>query len=69
MKSLLMYSSDVLVDHTRRTDGPLAVTPDIMGERRTLQQFLHPPALSSAAFGGLHFHDHSKDTDWLPPVE
>jgi len=34
----------------------------------TLHSFLQPPPLSSAAFGGLHFQDHSNDTDWLPPV-
>jgi hypothetical protein len=32
-------------------------------DKRTLQLFLQPPALSSAAFGGLHFQDHSKETD------
>jgi len=35
----------------------------------TLQLFLQPPPLSSVGLGGLHFHDHSKDTDGLPPVE
>lgn len=30
---------------------------------QTLQWFLQPPPLSSVDFGGLHFQDHSKDTD------
>jgi hypothetical protein len=35
----------------------------IRSSQRTLQLFLHPPPLSSIAFGGLHFQDHSNDTD------
>ena len=38
-------------------------------DQRTLQLFLHPPPLPSDGFGGLHFQDHSNDTDEQPPVE
>lgn len=37
--------------------------------QHTLQEFRHPPPLSSVPFGGFHFQVHSKETEGLPPVE
>lgn len=72
MKSLRVYSVCVHVDHTLGTSNSQYLLSPISSHERispTLQLFLQPPPRSSVGFGGLHFQDHSKETDWLPPVE
>lgn len=65
------YRVDGLVGHTQGTWDFISrynLCLSLPLQSPTLQLFLQPPPLSSVGFGGLHFQDHSNDTDWLPPV-
>ena len=70
-----MQTVCALIVFDKLVDGQRAMNKGSRGEKeagvlaiRTLHEFLQPPPLSSVFFGGFHFHDHSNETEELPPV-